>query len=210
MALEIFSFILGPLENNTFILVASSTREAVVVDPALGMQGVLPVINQNGWRIKAVWLTHAHFDHTSGIIALNQYLGTDLPVGLHSDDLVLYHEGGGASVFGYDRKPDPEPGLFFDHGDLLKVGSESLEVRHTPGHTPGHVIFYSRSAGVVLTGDLIFAGSVGRTDLPGGNWKSLLESIHHQVFTLPAETRILSGHGENSSVGKELISNPFL
>lgn len=209
MSLEIHSFVLGPLENNTYLLADAETGSAVIVDPAMGVQGILPQIQAQGWMLQAVWLTHAHFDHTTGIAALFNALGRTLPVGLHPADLDLYLQGGGAAGFGFHHRPGPQPSIQFAHADQLSVGNEILEVRHTPGHTPGHVIFYSSAAQSVLVGDVIFAGGVGRTDLPGGSWRQLRKSILDQVFTLPPETRIFSGHGKETSVGVEQDTNPF-
>ena len=105
--------------------------------------------------------------------------------------------------------PGPKPTLFVDHGQVLHLGQFAFEVRHTPGHSPGHVIFYCANLGLAFCGDVIFRGGIGRTDLPGGNYEALMESIRGQVFSLPAETRLLSGHGLETSVGIERVYNPF-
>ncbi|HET9913467.1 MAG TPA: MBL fold metallo-hydrolase, partial [Anaerolineales bacterium] len=131
-------------------------------------------------------------------------------VALHPNDHVLWRAGGGGALFGFDIDPGPEPTIDFYQGQILRLGSVKFEVRFTPGHTPGHCIFYVASSGVCFCGDLIFAGSVGRTDLPGANWRHLVESIKTQVFTLPDETRLLSGHGPETTVGEEKESNPFV
>ncbi|HXQ36587.1 MAG TPA: MBL fold metallo-hydrolase, partial [Anaerolineales bacterium] len=106
--------------------------------------------------------------------------------------------------------PGPEPTIDFTHGQSLRLGTVEFEVRFTPGHTPGHCILYVASSGICFCGDLIFAGSVGRTDLPGGDWNTLEKSIKEQIFTLPDDTRLLSGHGPETTVGKEKRSNPFV
>jgi glyoxylase-like metal-dependent hydrolase (beta-lactamase superfamily II) len=135
----------------------------------------------------------------------------------------LWRAGGGGAFFGFDIDPGPEPTIDFAHGQILKLGSVEFEIRFTPGHTPGHCILYvanpraerseplgERSRSVCFCGDLIFAGSVGRTDLPGGDWNALEKSIKEQIFTLPDETRLLSGHGPETTVGEERRSNPFV
>jgi glyoxylase-like metal-dependent hydrolase (beta-lactamase superfamily II) len=132
-------------------------------------------------------------------------------VALHPDDQPLWRFSGGAPLFGFPQfDPGPEPTISLEHGMILRLGDHSFEVRHTPGHTAGHVIFVVRSARLVFCGDLIFQGGVGRTDLPGGEWSTLLHSIEQEILTLPDETQLLSGHGAETTVGAERRSNPFL
>jgi glyoxylase-like metal-dependent hydrolase (beta-lactamase superfamily II) len=129
---------------------------------------------------------------------------------LHPNDHVLWRAGGGGALFGFDIDPGPEPTIDFFQGQILRLGSVEFEVRFTPGHTPGHCILYMLSSNVCFCGDLIFAGSVGRTDLPGASWEQLEKSIRSQIFTLPGETRLLSGHGPETTVGEEKRNNPFV
>jgi len=136
---------------------------------------------------------------------------TGAPVALHPDDLPLWRFSGGAALFGLPHfDPGPEPTVSLAHGMHLSIGTHDIEVRHTPGHTPGHVVFYAPASNLVFCGDLIFYSGVGRTDLPGGSWETLLESIRTQVLTLPDPTRLLSGHGPETTVGRERRANPFL
>ncbi len=208
--LEILPFVVGPLDNNTYLVVEPASREAAVVDPGLGGGAVYQAILERGLSLRAIWLTHAHFDHLGGAAALCRAIQPAPLVALHADDLPLFQQNGDAPRFGIQIERPPLPGLTLRHGDLLRLGSETVEVRHTPGHTRGHVIFYAASAGAALVGDLIFHEGVGRTDLPGGDWKALQESIRAQVFSLPGETRLLPGHGPETSVAHELKYNPFL
>ena len=208
MTLNLNVYTLGPLENNTILLADPITRDAVVIDPALGIADILPDLEP--WHLTQIWLTHAHFDHFIGIDALQQALGISLPVGLHPDDLTLYQEGGGAAQFNFRLIPGPLPTISFQHGQTLSVGAEKIEVRHVPGHSAGHVLFYLASLGAALVGDLIFAGSVGRTDLPGGSHATLIDSIRTQVLTLPPQTRLVPGHGPETTVVIEAETNPFL
>ena len=157
-----------------------------------------------------MWYTHAHFDHIGGAGAIADALNPLPLVALHPADHVLWRSEGGAPLFGFKIDPGPEPTIDLTHGQILKLGSIEFEVRHTPGHTPGLCILYVASEAVCFCGDLIFRDSVGRTDLPGGDWETLLKSIHEQVFTLPDETRLLSGHGPETTVGEEKESNPYL
>lgn len=210
MALEILTLPLGPMENNTYLIADSETGQAVAVDPSFDSELVLDELNRRGWKLTGIWLTHAHFDHIAGVKTLLDATQPQPVVGLHPLDLPLWRQGGGARIFGQQVEPGPEPKLHFEHEQTLSLGKEVLEVRHTPGHTPGHVTFYSRSARAALCGDLIFFRGVGRTDLPGGDMETLLQSIHTQILTLPPDTRLLSGHGPETTVKDEQAENPFL
>jgi hydroxyacylglutathione hydrolase len=210
MSLEILQCKLDPMDNNTYLIADNASGQAAVIDPSFNSQGILEKARQRGWRLGAIWLTHAHFDHIAGVSTLHRLSDTPLTTGLHTDDLALYRQSGGAGMFGIEMEPGPEPGHLFSHGEMLHLGEEVLEVRHTPGHTPGHVIFYSAALKTAFCGDLIFFRGVGRTDLPGSSHAQLLQSIREQVFRLPKETRLLCGHGPETTVGEELRENPFL
>ena len=237
--LEIVSFTLGPAQTNAYLIADSETKEAAVIDPSWDGLIILEAAQKRGWRIGHLWYTHAHFDHIGGAGAIADALNPLPLVALHPNDHVLWRAGGGGALFGFDIDPGPEPTIDFVHGMKLRLGSVEFEIRFTPGHTTGHCILYvanpraerseptgerSRSAlhletsqetlsaekGVCFCGDLIFAGSVGRTDFPGGDWDTLVKSIKEQVFTLPDETRLLPGHGQETTVGEEKRSNPFV
>jgi len=221
--LEIVSFTLGPAQTNAYLVADSETKEAVVIDPAWDGQLILAEAQQRGWRIGHLWYTHAHFDHIGGAGAIADALNPLPLVALHPNDHVLWRAGGGGALFGFDIDPGPEPTIDFVHGMKLRLGSAEFEVRFTPGHTTGHCILYvadthaersdpigERSRSVCFCGDLIFAGSVGRADLPGGNWDALVKSIKVQIYTLPDNTRLLSGHGPETTVGEEKLNNPFV
>jgi glyoxylase-like metal-dependent hydrolase (beta-lactamase superfamily II) len=208
--LEIVTFTLGPVQTNAYLIADPDAREAAVIDPAWEGETILAAANRRGWRIAHLWYTHAHFDHIGGAAAIADAQNPLPLVALHPADHTLWRAEGGAPLFGFKIDPGPEPGIDFEHGQLLRLGTEVIEVRHTPGHTPGHVVFYSATAGVCFCGDLIFQDSVGRTDLPGGDTRQLVESIRTQIFTLPEETRLLSGHGPETTVGYEKKYNPFV
>ncbi len=208
--LEILTFTLGPVATNAYLVADPETKEAAVIDPAWDGHIILKAAQERGWRIGHLWYTHAHFDHIGGAAAIADSLNPLPLVALHPDDHVLWRAGGGGSAFGFDIDPGPEPTIDFYQGQILKLGSNEFEVRHTPGHTKGLCVLYVASANACFCGDLIFNSSVGRTDLPGGDWDTLVESIRAQIFTLPDETRLLSGHGIETTVGREKRSNPFV
>ena len=208
--LEVVSFTLGPAQTNAYLVADSDTKEAVVIDPAWDGHVILEAAKRHGWRIGHLWYTHAHFDHIGGAGAIADALNPLPLVALHPNDHVLWRAGGGGAFFGFDIDPGPEPTIDFYQGQILQLGGVEFEVRFAPGHTPGHCILYVPSSSVCFCGDVIFAGSVGRTDLPGANWEQLEHSIKTQVYTLPDETRLLSGHGPETTVGEERRNNPFV
>ena len=208
--LEIISFTLGPAQTNAYLVADPDTKEAVVIDPAWDGHVILQAAQKRGWRIGHLWYTHAHFDHIGGAGAIADALNPLPLVALHPNDHILWRAGGGGAFFGFDIDPGPEPTIDFVHGMKMKLGSNGFEVRFTPGHTPGHCVLYVPAENVCFCGDLIFNGSVGRTDLPGGDWDALVKSIKEQVFIMPEDTRLLSGHGPETTVGEEKMSNPFV
>ena len=223
MPLEIATFILGPAQTNAYLVADSDTREAAVIDPSWDGHLILSEAQTRGWRIGHLWYTHAHFDHIGGAGAIADGLNPLPLVALHPNDHVLWRAGGGGKLFGFEIDPGPEPTIDFFQGQILKLGNIQFEVRFTPGHTTGHCVLYvadvraerradarSRSSGVCFCGDLIFKGSVGRTDLPGGSFETLERSIREQIYILPDDTRLLSGHGPETTVGDEKTSNPFV
>lgn len=209
--LAIVVFTQGPASTNAYLVADPEGGTAVVIDPAWDGEQIRAAAEQRGWRITHIWLTHAHFDHFGGAGAISDAPEVPIPVALHADDHGLWRMGGGAFAFGItDFDPGPEPTIYLKHGMQLKLGETEFEVRHTPGHTPGHVVFSCRSAEIVFCGDLIFRGSVGRVDLPGGSMELLLESIRRELLSLPDETRLFPGHGPATTVGAERAANPFL
>ncbi|MBI5840929.1 MAG: MBL fold metallo-hydrolase [Chloroflexi bacterium] len=208
--LEIMTFTLGPAQTNAYLVADSDTRDAAVIDPSWDGELILSEAQKLGWRIAHLWYTHAHFDHIGGAAAIADALNPLPLVALHPDDHVLWRAGGGGAIFGFDIDPGPEPTIDLLQGQVLRLGSVQFEVRYTPGHTRGHCVFYVPEQKVCFCGDLIFHNSVGRTDLPGGDWDTLVNSIKTQIFTLPDETRLLSGHGPETTVGEEKRFNPFV
>ncbi len=213
MKLEIIRMPLGPMPNNVYLLGDHDSGNAVVIDPSFGGASVMARADAQGWAPRGIWLTHGHFDHIAGAGEIAHTYDPPLPVGLHPADLAWYTNDGGASQFGMSIPPLPEVTLAFEPG--MRLGLDAglppvAEVRFAPGHSAGHVMFYVESQGALLCGDVIFRQGIGRTDLPGGDMATLLESIRTQVFSLPDETRLLPGHGPETTVGFEREHNPFL
>jgi glyoxylase-like metal-dependent hydrolase (beta-lactamase superfamily II) len=211
VSLEVVTLTLGPAQTNAYLVADVEGQTAVVIDPAWSGKLILEEAQRRGWRITDIWLTHAHFDHFGGAAALVDAIPTPIPVALHPADMPLWRMSGGAALFGIAPfDPGPEPTIALEHGMRLRIGMHVVEVRHAPGHTPGHVVFYLERAGLLFCGDVIFDGSVGRTDLPGGDWDALMLSLRTQVLTLPDDVRLLPGHGPVTTVGVQRDTNPFV
>ena len=208
--LKIQTLTLGPVQTNAYLIADPNSGEAAVIDPAWDGHLIVAEARRRSWRIGNIWLTHAHFDHLGGSAAVADGSSPAPPVALHPDDYWLWRNEGGALLFGMHLDPGPEPTIDFTHGQILRLGSNVLEVRHAPGHTRGHVVFYCAADAVVFCGDVIFQSGIGRTDLPGGDSDTLINSIRAQILSLPDDTRLLPGHGPETTVGAERRDNPFL
>ncbi len=208
--ITISTFTLGPLENNSYLISEKATGESAIVDPSFESQILIDEISRDNLIIKFILITHAHFDHLAGVHSILKALPSAPMIALHPGDLSLWNIQGDADKFGIKIDPLPKPQLSLEDNQVIKLGNSSIKVMHTPGHTPGHVVYRVDDANSVMTGDLIFYHSIGRTDLPGGNQTQLIESINRCILTLPPATRLLSGHGHETSVSEEATSNPFL
>ena len=199
--------IVGPLQVNCFILADEKTKEAIVVDPGDDAQDILKVIKDKGLRVRYIVNTHAHFDHVGANKAVKDATGAELL--LHEADApVLAAVAIQSRSFGMSPVSSPPPDRLLKHGDSIVAGEVSLKVLHTPGHTPGGISLLEQ--GFVFTGDALFAGSIGRTDFPGGDLRTLIRSIKTNLMTLPDDTKVFSGHGPASTIGDERAENPFL
>jgi hydroxyacylglutathione hydrolase len=209
--LQILSLTLGPILTNTYILGDPVSEKAVIIDPGWNGDLIVREANERKWNITQIWLTHAHFDHLGGVGQIVKASPTNIEIALHPEDEPLWESKGGAPFFGHPTfDPGPKPTISLEHDMLLAIGDFTFQVRHTPGHSPGHVIFVSEQERVVFCGDLIFNQGVGRTDLPGGSWDTLIQSIQDNILILPDDYRLFPGHGPETTVGKERRSNPFL
>jgi len=200
--------VVGMLQTNCYLAACEDTREGVVIDPGDEAARILGEIEANNFKIKYILNTHAHFDHIGANELLRKRL--EAPLALHPLDLPLLKERGGAMMFGIEAPQVSEPDLALEDGMVLAFGKCSLQVFLTPGHTQGHVSFYSREAGVLFDGDVLFDGGIGRTDLPGGSMAEIMHSIREILFKLPDETIVYSGHGNPTTIGQEKETNPWI
>ena len=199
-----------PFQQNCTILFDPDTKEGVLVDPGGDVDVILQTVKENGITLKAIWLTHGHIDHAGGAKEVKEALGLDI-VGPHKDDLPLLQmiEDRGRA-FNIEGVQNVTPDRFLDDGDTVSFGAHEFQVLHTPGHSPGHVIYFNKAQNFAHVGDVLFHGSIGRTDLPGGNHQQLLDSIRDKVLPLGDAVGFICGHGPGSQIGEERRSNPFL
>ena len=205
--LEVVSLPNGRFVQNCYLVADRGTGEAVMIDPGEEPAMFLAELDTRGWSLQAIWLTHAHVDHIMGVGAVRHATGA--PIHLHPLDRPIYDalpEFG--QWIGMQLDPPPPPGAELKAGQVLRVGGTEFEVRFTPGHSPGSVSFVG--GGRVFSGDVLFNGSIGRTDLPGGDFATLMASIQTQLLPLPDSTIVHSGHGADTTIGVERVTNPFL
>ena len=207
--LEIRTFTSTGWGQNAYLARAAGQVHAFAVDPGGATPQMVEAIAREGITLDAILLTHAHVDHIEGVAALAR--ATAAPVYLNPAERGWYeHSAAQASFFGVELEPPPPADRELHGGDVLELGGTTLEVRDVPGHAPGHVILYDAAAGAAFVGDVVFQGSIGRTDLPGGSYRQLMEAIRSQVLSLPDETVLYPGHGPPTTVGRERVGNPFL
>jgi hydroxyacylglutathione hydrolase len=198
------NLVVGHLETNCFVIADKRTKEALLVDPGDEPDRILDLISEDNLLLKYIVCTHAHFDHVGAIPELKNK--TNATIVIHHDELDIYKHTReqAATLWGFELKPLPEPDVFVSEGDKLEVGDLKFRVLHTPGHSPGSICLYGE--GVVITGDTLFAGSVGRTDLFGGNIDKLKSSFR-KLMALGDKIRVFPGHGPQSTIGKERMNN---
>ena len=195
--------------QNTVLVVCADDRTGVLIDPGAATPEALAAARDRGLEVAAILLTHAHLDHIEGVAHARKATGA--PIYLHPADRILYDNiWAQAAAFGVPCEELPPPDVELVPGETLTFGGSGFEVVFAPGHAPGHVIFVSTDEPVAIVGDVIFLGSIGRTDLPGGDYRTLIDSIHRAVLTLPPDTRLYPGHGPETTVGHEQRTNPFL
>jgi hydroxyacylglutathione hydrolase len=196
----------GPLAENAYVVGHAAGKRAFVVDPGEEGEEIFRLLQDRGLTLEKILLTHGHFDHVGGVRFLKERTGA--VVCIHGEDLDwMRNAPRQGAMFGLSVPEPPPPDVLLKEGDVLRLAEQEFRVLHTPGHSPGHVTFLA--GGMAFVGDLIFAGSIGRTDLPGGSHAALLRSVREKIFTLPPETILLPGHGPATTVGEEMRSNPF-
>ncbi|HEX5068625.1 MAG TPA: MBL fold metallo-hydrolase [Vicinamibacterales bacterium] len=202
-----------PFHKNGYVVTCERTRQAVVIDPGDEAGELLASVANDRAKVQAILLTHAHLDHVTGVAQVKQSTGA--PIWIHRDDLFLYNgvvEQG--RMFGFRVSPQPAIDRFYNPGEPILFGDAVVDVYETPGHSPGGVCLAigatTEAPRDLFVGDTLFAGSIGRTDLPGGDLTTLLESIRGVLFKFPDESRVYSGHGPATTIGEERRTNPFL
>lgn len=199
-----------PFQQNCTLLICPETREAAIVDPGGEEERIFAAVERHRAHPVAVLLTHGHLDHVGAAPDVAARLEVPI-IGPHADDAFwLDALAQQAQMFGFPPQTPFKPERWLQDADTVTIGSQQLEVRHCPGHTPGHVILYHRSSGLAQVGDVLFRGSIGRTDFPRGNHADLLRSIHEQLFTLGDDVRFIPGHGPMGTFGEERRTNPFV
>lgn len=199
-----------PFEQNCTVLFDQDTKEGVIVDPGGDVDVILQVVAENGITLKEIWLTHGHLDHAGGAKELKEKLALDI-VGPHEDDRPLLERiEAQAEKYGISGLQNVLPDRWLNDGDRVSFGDHLFEVYHCPGHAPGHVIYYNRDQNFAHVGDVLFSGSVGRTDLPGGNHDQLIASIRDKLLPLGDEVGFICGHGPGGRLGEERRTNPYL
>ena len=198
-------------QQNCTLMWDEDSKNGVVVDPGGDVDRIVAAIDETGMKPIAIWLTHGHIDHAAGAMDLKDQLKVDV-IGPHEDDRPLL-EGleQQAEMFGLEGSVrNCTPDRWLSEGEIMSIDDHRFEIFHCPGHAPGHVVFYNQASGFAHVGDVLFSGSIGRTDLPGGNHDALIDSIKSKLMAWPDEVQFICGHGPASSIGQERANNPFL
>jgi hydroxyacylglutathione hydrolase len=196
----------GRYVENCYLLADPVAERCVVIDPGEDPDPILAALAYRGWQVDAIWLTHGHMDHVLGVPAVRAECGA--PIWLHPADRFLYDAAPRMGPMPWEQVQLPAPEHALADGDTVRVGELAFDVRHAPGHSPGSVCFVGH--GIAIVGDVLFAGSVGRSDLPGGDHQTLIESIARELLPLPDATVVFPGHGRDTTIGVERATNPFL
>ena len=204
----ILTWVVGPIQTSIYVVACPVKKEAVIIDAGGETSTLLKAIEENGWELKAIWQTHAHIDHVAGLNEAKAKTGA--PILLHRAEEPVYQSAVQQGLFfGIPTDPLPPVDQYVEDGEVVNVGDLQAQVLFLPGHSPGHVAFYFAEQGLFFGGDVLFAGSVGRVDLPGSSPAQMRQSLA-RVKTLPEDTKVLPGHGPATTIGQEKQFNPFL
>ena len=196
----------GPIMANCYIVGCEETGKAVAIDPGDDSARILPRLASKKLTVLCLINTHGHFDHVGGNRRMKA--ATEAPLLIHEGDAPMLHRlASDASMFGLSAENSPAPDRTLADGDTIEFGAHTLTVLHTPGHSPGGIALHGH--GCVFVGDTLFSGSIGRTDLPGGDYDTLIRSVREKLFSLPDDTRVFCGHGPETTIGREKRHNPF-
>lgn len=207
MSLKYETIVNGPFQENCYLVWDDDTQKGIFVDPGDEAERLIQFAKSLGVEVEAIYNTHGHIDHAGAVDRIKKAL--DIPFAIHpADQFLLDTLPDQARMFGVTSGAVPTIDIELAHGDTLTVGGHRAEVIHTPGHTPGGVCFAFDE--IILVGDTLFAGSIGRTDLPGGSLEQLMHAIHERLMPLSDDLKVLSGHGPSSTIGAERAHNPFL
>ena len=199
----------GPLQCNCSVIGDESTHEAIVIDPGDDIQNVLGLVAKHHLQVKQIVITHAHIDHVGGAMKLRAVTGAPILLNQNDYDLLKMLDVQ-ATWIGVESPGNVEIDQSLSQSDTVKAGSLVATVLHTPGHTEGSICLYFSAEKKLIAGDTLFAGSIGRTDLPGGSYRKIIHSLHEKVLALPDDTIVVPGHGQLTTIGEERESNPFL
>ena len=199
-----------PFQQNCSVVWCDQTLDAAVIDPGGDLDQILGFVKLKGLHLKQIWITHGHVDHAAATATLAGQLGLPITGPHKADQFWIDGLPQAAAMYGFPPAQVFKPDRWLQEGDSVSLGNSTLEVHHCPGHTPGHVVFYSQEAKRAFVGDVLFAGSIGRTDFPQGNHADLINSIRDRLWPLGNETVFIPGHGPESTFGRERQTNPYV
>jgi glyoxylase-like metal-dependent hydrolase (beta-lactamase superfamily II) len=197
-------------QQNCSLLICQQTNKAALIDPGGDIELLLAAVKQEGVELESILVTHGHLDHVGGVAELAEKLALPIIGPQQADDFWIKNLPEQVRVFGFPHSDSFTPSRWLNDGDTVKVGEEVLQVIHCPGHTPGHVVYFSETAKVAWVGDVLFKGSIGRTDFPKGDHQTLINSIKNKLWPLGADVAFVPGHGAMSTFGEEMLNNPYV